>query len=56
MPLNFTDATTEGLAIGIFNALTNKTEAWIKNAENDVRKIQTEPLTQLHLVGHRESV
>lgn len=39
-----------GLAIGIFNALTNNTEARIKNAENDVRKIQTEPLTNYTLL------
>ncbi len=38
-----------GFAVGIFNAITNKTEATIKDSENNKRKIQTEPITNYTL-------
>ncbi len=40
---------SKGLAIGVFNAITNKTEAVIQN-QNETRRIQTEPLTNYTLL------
>lgn len=39
----------KGLAIGVFNAMTNKTNAIIENANSEKRSIQTEPLTNYTL-------
>ncbi len=39
----------KGLAIGVFNAMTNRTEAIIKNDNSENRRVQTEPLTNYTL-------
>jgi len=43
--------TKRGLGIGVFNAITEKTEAKIKNSDTDeVRKVVTEPFTNYSVV------
>ena len=43
--------TKKGLGIGVFNAITEKTEAKIKNTDTDeVRKVVTEPFTNYNVV------
>ncbi|WP_299527259.1 DUF5916 domain-containing protein [uncultured Lutibacter sp.] len=43
--------TKSGLGIGVFNAITEKTEAKIKNLDTDeVRKVTTEPFTNYNVV------
>jgi len=38
-----------GLGIGFFNAITNKTEASIENSEGEIRKITTEPYANYNI-------
>lgn len=42
--------TNSGLGVGIFNSVTNKMHATIRNSEGEIREFQTEPLTNYNIL------
>ncbi len=49
--IKFYGRSSNGLAVGVFNAITNKTEAIIENQNNETRAIETEPLTNYNIIA-----
>jgi len=54
--LKVSGQTSKGLSLGIMNAVTDKVYAKIKNSEGDIRKVETEPLSNYNIVVFNQAL